>query len=133
MHIEVPPPPRWRRIKGEGRREEFTMKRKLTPLARTLRKRMSDAEIKLWKYLSRKQLGVIFRRQYPIKEFIVDFISFDAKLVIEVDGSQHAGSEADKVRDEWFRSQVFNVLRFWDNEVLRNIEGVMETIRREIE
>lgn len=109
------------------------MKRKLTPLARTLRKRMSDAEIKLWKYLSRKQLGVIFRRQYPIKEFIVDFISFDAKLVIEVDGSQHAGSEAGKVRDEWFRSQGFKVLRFWDNEVLRNIEGVMETIRREIE
>ena len=109
------------------------MKRKLTPLARTLRKRMTDAEIKLWKYLSRKQLGVIFRRQYPIKEFIVGFISFDAKLVIEVDGSQHAGSEADKVRDEWFRSQGFNVLRFWDNEVLTSTDGVVEFIRREID
>jgi very-short-patch-repair endonuclease len=108
------------------------MKRKLTPLARNLRSRMTDAEIKLWYRLSRKQLGVIFRRQYPIGDFIVDFVSFDSRLIIEVDGSQHADSKQDKNRDEFLESQGFKVLRFWDNEVLNNINGVVETIQEAI-
>ncbi len=108
------------------------MRRKLTPLARKLRKRMTDAEIRLWKYLNRKRLGVIFRRQYPIKDYIVDFVSFDTRLIVEVDGGQHVDSEKDKARDEWLTSQGFKVLKFWDNNVLKNIEGVMEAIRKEI-
>lgn len=104
----------------------------MTPLARCLRKRMTDAEIKLWKCLSRKQLGVIFRRQYPIGDHIVDFVSFDARIVIEVDGEQHAESETDKLRDEWLRSQGFNVLRFWNNNVLTNIKGVIDLIGEQI-
>jgi len=113
-------------VLGEG--EKKFMKRKLTPTARSLRKRMTDAEIKLWKHLSRKQLGVIFRRQYPIGKYIVDFVSFDVKLVVEVDGSQHAESKTDRLRDEWFASQGFKVLRFWNNDVLRNIEGAIKVI-----
>ena len=109
------------------------MKRKLAPVARSLRKRMTPAETKLWIHLNRKQLGVIFRRQYPIGEYIVDFISFDAKLVIEVDGERHAFSERDRRRDQWFHSEGFKVLRFWNNEVLRNIVGVIEVIEKEIE
>ncbi len=89
---------------------------------------MTDAEIKLWKHLSRKQLGVIFRRQYPIENYIVDFVSFDVKLIVEVDGSQHADSETDRLRDEWFASQGFKVLRFWNNDVLRNIKGAIKVI-----
>jgi len=104
----------------------------LTPTARSLRKRMSDAEIKLWKYLSRKQPGVIFRRQYPIGKYIVDFVSFDAKVVIEGDGGQHADSKTDKSRDECFASQGFRVLRFWNNDVLRNIEEVIEAISKAV-
>lgn len=104
----------------------------MTSTARSLRKRMSDAEIKLWKCLSRKQLGVIFRRQYPIGDYIVDFVSFDARIVIEVNGEQHAESETDKLRDEWLRSQGFKVLRFWNNDVLTNIKGVIDLIGEQI-
>jgi very-short-patch-repair endonuclease len=75
--------------------------------------------------------GIKFRRQEPIGIFIVDFVTFERRLVIEVDGGQHAEEEKDKDirRDEWLRTQGFKVLRFWDNEVLKNLEGVLETIR----
>lgn len=108
------------------------MKRKLATLARALRKRMTKAEIKLWGCLNCKQLGVIFRRQYPIGNYIVDFVSFDVKLIVEVDGSQHAESKIDESRDEWLVSQGFKVLRFWNNEVLKNIEGVIGRIYNEV-
>lgn len=114
---------------GEGVKR---VKRKMAPLARALRKHMTDAEIKLWRHLSRKQLGVIFRRQYPIGDHIVDFVSFDARIVIEVDGEQHAESETDKLRDKWLRSQGFKVLRFWNNDVLTNIKGVIDLIGEQI-
>jgi very-short-patch-repair endonuclease len=108
------------------------MRRKLTPLSKGLRHHMTDAETKLWKRLNRKQLGVMFSRQYPFDNYIADFVSFDSRLIIEVDGGQHADSEKDKARDAWFISKRFKVLRFWDNEVLENIEGVIEVIQREV-
>jgi very-short-patch-repair endonuclease len=108
------------------------MKRKLTPLARNLRKRMTDAETKLWHHINRKSLGFKFRRQCPIGEYIVDFVSFDSMLVIEIDGSEHLDSKADVLRDEWLRSQGFKVLRFWDNEILDNIEGVLLRLSEEL-
>jgi len=75
--------------------------------------------------------GIKFRRQEPIGDYIVDFVAFEKRLVIEVDGGQHAEEEKDKDirRDEWLSSQGFKVLRFWNNEVLQNLEGVLETIR----
>jgi len=75
--------------------------------------------------------GIKFRRQEPIGDYIVDFVAFENRLVIEVDGGQHADEEKDKDtrRDAWLRSQGFRVLRFWNNEVLQNLEGVLETIR----
>ncbi len=75
--------------------------------------------------------GVKFRRQEPIGKYIVDFVAFEKRLVIEIDGGQHAEeNEKDKdcQRDEWLNSQGFKVLRFWNNEVLQNIEGVLEII-----
>lgn len=93
---------------------------------------MTDAEKKLWHWLRRKQLGVKFRRQQPINEYIVDFVCFDKKLIIEVDGGQHFESRRDKVRDRWFIEQGYRVFRFWDNEVLKNIDGVMTVIIGEI-
>jgi very-short-patch-repair endonuclease len=109
------------------------MRRKLTPLSKVLRKNMTDAENKLWKRLNHKQLGVMFRRRYPFEKYIVDFVSFDVKLIIEVDGAEHLGSDKDKQRDEWFISHGFKVLRFWDNEVLNNINGVITEIKKEVE
>ncbi|MBI4795299.1 MAG: endonuclease domain-containing protein [Deltaproteobacteria bacterium] len=103
-------------------------------LAKNLRKRSTDAEILLWRHLRGKQLaGYKFRRQEPIGNYIVDFVCFSKRIVIELDGGQHA-IEADKdfKRDNWLRGQGFKVLRFWNNEVLTNIEGVVETILGEL-
>ncbi len=98
--------------------------------ARRLRKQMTDAERSLWHLLRRKQIdGHRFRKQVPIGRYIVDFACLDARLIIEADGGQHAdAADADTERDAWLRSQNFRVLRFWNNDVLKNPEGVMEVI-----
>jgi len=98
--------------------------------ARELRRNMTPEERLLWKRLGRSQLGVAFRRQEPMRPYIVDFVCFEKKLIVEVDGSQHVGSESDKTRDEYFEERGFRTLRFWNSEVRDNIEGVLETIRR---
>ena len=97
--------------------------------ARGLRKNMTDAEYALWYYLRGGQLSVKFRRQQPIGKYIVDFVSMDAKLVIEVDGGQHNDSAHDKVRDAFLKQEGFRVMRFWNNDVLENIEGVYMRIQ----
>lgn len=98
--------------------------------ARLLRKRPTDAEMLLWRYLRARQLnGFKFRRQEPIRQYIVDFVCFERKIIVEVDGGQHLDSPEDKERDRWFNAQGYIVLRFWNNEVLTNIEGVLEVIR----
>jgi very-short-patch-repair endonuclease len=104
---------------------------RLTNLARLLRRRHTDAEYLLWWHLQKRQIeGVKFRRQQPIGEFIVDFVSFQRRLIIELDGGQHAvENESDEKRDDWLRTQGFKVLRFWNNEVLQNLDGVLEIIR----
>ncbi len=98
--------------------------------AKNLRKNSTDAERVLWKVLRAKQVeGLKFRRQEPIGKYIVDFVCFEKDLIVEVDGGQH--SEAvDAGRDAWLRSQGFTVLRFWNHDVLQNIEGVLEVILR---
>jgi len=97
--------------------------------ARKLRKSMTDAERTLWRLLRDRRLeGYRFRRQEPVDHYIVDFVCFEARLVIEVDGGQHFESESDKKRDAYLRSQGFRVLRFWNNEALSNPEGVHQTI-----
>jgi len=103
----------------------------LVNIARNLRKSFTDAERHLWRYLRRNQLeGFKFRRQQPIGRFIVDFVNFDRRIVIEVDGGQHAIESArDRKRDACLKEEGFELLRFWDNDVLKNIEGVLEVIR----
>lgn len=104
--------------------------------ARTLRKGMTEAEIKLWYAIRMNQLeGFQFYRQRIMGNYIVDFYCPGAKLVIEVDGSQHYESqqiEEDKKRDRYLNIRGFKVLRFNDNEVLTNIEGVLESILENI-
>ncbi|MBT9132010.1 endonuclease domain-containing protein [candidate division NPL-UPA2 bacterium Unc8] len=105
--------------------------KKSVNIARNLRKNFTDTERYLWKYIRRNQLeGFKFRRQQPIGRYIVDFVNFKRKIVIEVDGGQHAIEGAqDRKRDKWLRGEGFEVLRFWDHDVLENIEGVLEVIR----
>ena len=103
----------------------------LTHLARNLRKRSTDAERLLWRHLRARQLdGLKFRRQQPIGNYIVDFVCLERGVVIELDGGQHASElQKDRKRDRWFEVEGFTVLRFWDNEVLTNTDGVLEVVR----
>jgi very-short-patch-repair endonuclease len=94
--------------------------------ARELRKRMTDAERKLWFALRDRRFARFkFRRQAPIGRFVADFICFERRLIIEVDGSQHADSLSDQRRNRWLAANGYRVLRFWNNEVLKNLDGVM--------
>ncbi len=108
-------------VKGEGMLLQIR--------ARALRSRMTDAERKLWYALrDRRFAGFKFRRQVPIGNFIADFVCYEHRLVIEVDGGQHAESLQDQRRDRWFVAQGFRVMRFWNNDVLSNLEGVMTAL-----
>jgi very-short-patch-repair endonuclease len=90
---------------------------------------MTDAERLLWRHLRARRLGgQKFRRQQPLGPYIVDFVHFSARVVLEADGGQHNGSESDSTRDAWLKQQGFQVLRFWNDEILKNTEGVLETV-----
>ena len=106
----------------------------LVSLSRNLRKRQTDAENLLWRHLRGNQLeGLRFRRQHPLGRYIVDFICLEKRLVLEIDGGQHAvEQDKDIERDNWLRTEGYRVLRFWNNDVLSNLEGVMESIRLNI-
>lgn len=110
------------------------LKKILTQVARDLRNNTTDTEKLLWKYLCRKQLeGYKFRRQQRIGKFIVDFVCLENKLVIELDGGQHVEQrERDLERDQWLAVEGYRVIRFWNNEVLQNLEGVLEEVRRQL-
>jgi very-short-patch-repair endonuclease len=113
-------------VKGEG---SNSAGREMRRRARGLRLRMTDAERKLWFALrDRRFAGFKFRRQVPIGRFIVDFVCFEQRLVVEVDGGQHADSVADQRRDRWLAANGFRVMRFWNNEVRSNLEGVMAVL-----
>ena len=101
-----------------------------TKRARELRSSLTDAEQRLWHILKRRQIaGVKFRRQQPIGPFIVDFVCFDPRVVVEVDGGQHAEQlREDQTRTRWLEAQGYRVLRFWNNDVLANSEAVGQAI-----
>ncbi len=102
-----------------------------TASARGLRRNPTEAERALWRHLRLRQMdGKKFRRQQPIGRYIVDFVCLDKKVIIELDGGQHAERvSSDAERTALLQAQGFRVLRFWNHEVLGNIEGVTEAIR----
>ncbi len=102
--------------------------------ARDLRRNMTDAEMALWQAIRRKQLGVKFRRQVVLGPYIVDFLCHSAQLVIELDGGQHADHEThDETRSRFIETQGFTVIRFWNNEVLENMDGVLSIIKQQVQ
>jgi very-short-patch-repair endonuclease len=103
--------------------------------ARELRKRLTNAEKKLWSHIRLRQItGHKFRRQQLIGRYIVDFACLEKKLVVEVDGGQHSlQSSSDKERTVWLESQGYRVLRFWNDEVLKEIEIILDVIARALE
>ena len=100
--------------------------------ARYLRNNSTDAECKLWNALQAQQLkGYKFRRQAAIGDYVIDFVCFSCKLIVELDGGQHNDpikKAYDEKRTAWLRSRGFRVLRFWNHEVLENVDGVVEGI-----
>ncbi len=120
-------------LAGEGARRADegvgTNLNRLKPLARTMRLKPTEAESAMWRLLRHRRLvGFKFRRQVPLDYFIADFLCYPARLIIELDGSQHAQSTDDARRDEYLRSQGFRVLRFWNSDVLARPTAVLETI-----
>ncbi len=119
---------------GEQSDAQQTMARGRAPTQRSreLRAQSSEAEQKLWRHLRRKQIGSFrFRRQFSLGPYFTDFVCLPARLVIEVDGSQHAQEPQalhDARRTAWLNRNDFRVLRFWTDEVMTNIEAVFGTI-----
>jgi very-short-patch-repair endonuclease len=105
--------------------------KRLTPVARKLRVNSTDAEQRLWQHLRARQLlGFKFRRQVPVGGHIADFLCEQAKLVVELDGGQHGDSASDGLRTHALEAAGYRTLRFWNNDVLANTEGVLEEIAR---
>jgi very-short-patch-repair endonuclease len=99
--------------------------------ARRLRVMMTDAERRLWSALRSRRLdGFKFRRQHPLGNYILDFACVEHRLVIEADGGQHADDPADARRTAWLESQGWRVVRFWNNDILANTDGVLDAILR---
>ena len=114
-----------------GQTNYFVLKNRLQKM---LRNNMTDAELALWKRLRGSQIGGHkFRRQHPFGDSILDFVCLEAKLVIEVDGGQHNESANDVDRDQALVAAGFSVMRFWNNQVLKEIESVVEAIWLELD
>ena len=109
------------------------MQKSLKPLARSLRHNATNAERRLWQGLRREQVaGFRFRRQVVLAGFIADFACFDARLVVEVDGATHSTDQEiarDAARSAALAAQGFDILRFTNDDVYRNLSGVLETVR----
>ena len=111
------------------RDDGFTIRR-----ARELRSTPTKAELRLWYLLRRNNFDCHFKRQYPIGPYFADFACVRLKLVIEIDGGQHASQATyDAARDRFIRDQGFEVLRFWSNEVLQRTEAVLAVIWKAVE
>ena len=107
-------------------------KKRLTPVARKLRRNSTDAEQRLWGHLRARQLeGAKFLRQFPIGPHVADFACRDAHLAIELDGGQHS-VEMDAPRTEIIEAFGYRIIRFWNHDVLQNTDGVLEAIRQEL-
>ncbi len=104
---------------------------KVIDAARELRRRATEAEKRLWFQLRHRQIeGFKFRRQQPIAKYVADFVSFEKRVIVELDGGQHkARQDEDRARDQFFEDEGFEVIRFWNTEVFENLEGVLEVIR----
>jgi very-short-patch-repair endonuclease len=102
--------------------------------AKALRTNQTDAEHKVWYVLrAGRMMNYKFKRQVPIADFIVDFVCFEQKLIVEIDGGQHIESIKDLARDAELNAQGFKVLRFWNNEIIDNFEGVLTVILQHLQ
>jgi very-short-patch-repair endonuclease len=128
-----PSPPAGEGAERRGR-EAGEGARFLTKAARKLRSQMTDAERKLWLALKdRRFQSFKFRRQVPIGPYVADFLTYESRLVVEVDGGQHADSTRDAERDRWLAENNFRIVRFWNNDVLSNLDGVLTVLTAKLQ
>lgn len=101
--------------------------------AQNLQKNAADAEKRLWQALrNRKLANARFHRRHTLGRFVVDFVCLDHRLVVELEGGQHAGSAEDRSRDAWLSGKGYHVLRFWNNEVLTSEQEVITRIKESL-
>jgi very-short-patch-repair endonuclease len=103
------------------------VKRQISPHAAPLRRLATDAERLLWSRLRGRRLGWKFRFQHSIGPFVADFVCLERRLIVEADGGQH-NPQADRARNAYLRNRGFRIVRFWNNDILQNIDGVLETL-----
>jgi len=122
-------------LAGEGKlsrsdsRERGRRIAKLRGRAKGMRSQSTDAEHRLWQLLrAHRFAGYKFRRQVPLDFYIADFVCFAARLIVELDGGQHAEDPGDKRRDAYLRGQGFRILRFWNSDIFNNEEGVLTSV-----
>ena len=112
-----------RRVRAEGKKSDAAVK------ARKLRRASTDAERLLWAHLRNRHLGGYrFSRQFPIGPYFADFVCREQRLVVELDGGQHSDSSYDVARDRFLNRAGYSVLRYWNNDVSQNLNGVLETL-----
>ena len=130
--MRVTPPPSNSLPQGAGGSGQLAMG---TDRAKHLRKNATNAERLLWHHLRRYQInGHKFRRQQPMGRYIVDFVCFEKKVIIELDGGHHSQQvEYDTTRTEWLESQGFRVLRFWNNQIMKETDAVKSVILEALE
>jgi very-short-patch-repair endonuclease len=115
----------------KGQTNTFVLKNRIQ---RSLRRNMTDAEKLLWHRLRGCQIqNYKFRRQHPFNDYVLDFVCLEAKLIVEIDGGQHNESAKDLLRDQTLAKAGFRVMRFWNNQVLTELDAVVEEIWRELE
>jgi len=108
-------------------------RKRAEPTAKRLRRDSTDAEMNFWQKVRSRQVdGFRFKRQCPVDGYIVDFICPELMLVVEIDGGQHNVSEKDKVRDEYLASKGLKTIRFWNSDVLTNVDGVLQKLSEEL-
>ena len=109
-------------------------RKRLTPIARRLRAEMTDAERLLWSRLRGEQLGAKFTKQFSIGNAVADFACRNAKLIVELDGGQHDRLvKADAVRTRMIEDHGYSVIRYWDSDVMENLDGVLQDILRNLD
>ncbi len=116
---------------GEGANEmRYSYSKQIQSCMRKLRHNSTPEERRLWSRLRAKRFGLKFRRQVPIGKYIVDFTCLEKNLIIELDGSQHAENENDKVRTEYLEQCGFHVIRFWNKDINQHIDQCLDSIYR---
>ncbi len=103
--------------------------KRIRDFAKKMRREPTDAEAKMWRLLRDRRLAQFkFRRQVPFQNFILDFVCFEKRLVVEIDGSQHADSERDRAKEAVLLAEGFRIARYWNNDVLQRYTSVLEDV-----